>query len=163
MQYHQNTLKKSRARSKSLKREFNYITLQVDGIEVALESFNMLEGVDFHYDFGGIILDKRFEFSICWSIGDKINFQLLSGEVGFWYDGASIPKAFQKHIGKPLNPKFLLPSLGHDIACTANLEHWIESMVLYKLLHLQKGRMDLPTWKEQLMFRAVWVWSLVSN
>lgn len=160
--YYKNTLSKLRKRSKRIKCKFRSIKLKVGTQEVDLNTFRMLEGIDFKYEFNGITLLKEFRFTVSWQVGQSIFDKELVGDVGFWYDGASIPPVFHDTIGKPLDPKFMLPSLGHDIAVEQGMGHWSESMVLYRLLRYQKGSMDLPWWKERAMYLAVYSWSLIS-
>jgi hypothetical protein len=162
MEYYENTLSKMSKRSKAVKRKFIKIDLKVNGIPVNVKSFKMLHGVDFHFELGGIILDNSFEFTVWWKEGVRVKDKILTGKAGYWYDGASIPKAFQKCIGKPLDPRFMLPSLAHDMACEAEMDHWIESNVFYHLLISQKGRMGFNAWEERALYISVYAWSMLT-
>jgi len=144
------------------KQQFKSITLKVDDKGVNLDYFRMIHGVDFHYGGKGLVLDKKFEFTATWTEGGVTKQKRLTGEVGYTYDGCSIPKFARKFIGKPLSPQFMLPSLGHDLATEDKVDHFVESMILYKLLHYQKGRMDISWLVERLMYIAVYAWSVVS-
>jgi hypothetical protein len=162
MEYYEKTLGKMSKRSKAIKKEFIKIDLKVNGIPVKLDSFTMLEGVDFHFELGGIILDNSFEFTVWWKEGVSVKDEVLTSMAGYWYDGASIPKAFQKCIGKPLDPRFIFPSLAHDMACEEGIDDWIESTVFYELLKLQKGRMGFSAWEERALYISVYCWSLAT-
>ena len=162
--YNQGTLARMRNRKKKLKCKFKGVSLQVDGCTVNLKVFKMLKGIDYHHQFRGIVLDKDFRFTVIWTKGGKVRATTLTGNKGDWFDGASIPNVFQEVIGAPLSPQFLVASLGHDLAILQEeLPHEVESMVLYKLLHYQRGNLDIPWWKERAMFLAVYGWSLLSS
>jgi hypothetical protein len=163
MEYYKNTLSKMSKRSKAVKRKFLKLDLKVNDIPVNIKAFKMLEGVDFHFDFGGLILDNSFEFTVWWFEGVVVKEETLTGKAGYWYDGATIPKIFQKFIGKPLDPRFMLPSLAHDIACESRIDHWIESTVFYELLKYQKGRMDFNKWEERALYVSVYAWSVATS
>jgi hypothetical protein len=162
MEYYEKTLSKMNKRAKGIKKKFIKIDLKVNGIPVKIGSFTMLEGIDFHFDLGGIILDNSFEFTIWWKEGVNIKDEILTGKAGYFYDGATIPKIFQKCVGKPLDPRFILPSLAHDMACEAEMDHWVESTMFYELLKSQKGRMGFSAWEERAMYISVYFWSMVT-
>lgn len=160
--YYESTLSKIRQRKASVNRKFESIKLKVDTRWVDLPTFRMIRGVDFHYDMGGIILDKRFEFVVLWSVGKKPKEVTLVGEAGDYFNGSDIPKLFHNLVGNSLDPRFLLASVAHDIATVSGLGHWIESKLFYELLKYQKGQFDIHWFKEKLMYRAVYMWSLLT-
>lgn len=70
----------------------------------------------------------------------------------FVWNGASIPKIFQKIVGNPTDEEFRIGSLVHDFLYEKRFDRQLADDVLYHLLD-QDSR--VPGWKLRLMFWAV--------
>lgn len=76
------------------------------------------------------------------------------------WDGASTPKLFRPVVGGKLSPEFALASCLHDFAIERGLlPTFAESQMFYQCLKVQKGSYDVPSWKEKVMYLAVFSWS----
>lgn len=71
------------------------------------------------------------------------------------WDGASIPRFFWRLIGSKTDPRFLIPSLIHDVLCEnhsyVNNDRYFADKVFERLLHVS----DVPAFSRWLMFHSV--------
>lgn len=70
---------------------------------------------------------------------------------GFLFDGATIPEAFWKVIGKPTNKKFRIPSLIHDVLYINLFDRKVADDLFYYML-VKEG---VWTLKAETMWAAV--------
>ena len=74
---------------------------------------------------------------------------------GYKYDGASIPRAFWRLIGAKTDPRFLIPSLIHDVLCEnhsfVNNDRYFADKVFERLLYVS----GVPAFSRWLMFHSV--------
>lgn len=143
-------------------RKFHNMELFVAGIKVNLKTFEFKKGLHYHTLNGELVTYDLVEVKFYWRKNGQERTETLYIEAGTIWDGASIPKLFRKLIGNPLDPEFALASLIHDFAVKRfpPLHHYAESRMFYEVLKSQKGRMNLPVWKEHVMYVSVYAWSL---
>lgn len=73
----------------------------------------------------------------------------------YTWDGATIPRAFWRLIGPKTDPKFLIPSLIHDILCEhheyVDNDRYFADKVFERLLYIS----GVPAFNRWLMFHSV--------
>lgn len=73
----------------------------------------------------------------------------------YCWDGASIPRAFWRLIGSKTDPRFLIPSLIHDVLCEnhnyVNNDRYFADKVFERLLYIS----GVPAPKRWVMFHSV--------
>jgi len=73
----------------------------------------------------------------------------------YTWDGASIPRLFWRLIGAKTDPRFLIPSLIHDVLCEnhniVNNDRYFADKVFERLLYISK----VPAFNRWLMFHSV--------
>ena len=74
---------------------------------------------------------------------------------GFVWDGASIPRFAWRIIGAKTDPRFLIPSMVHDVLCVhknfCGNDRYFADKVFERLLYAS----DVPAFKRWLMFHSV--------
>ena len=74
---------------------------------------------------------------------------------GYRWDGATIPRMFWRLIGSKTDPRFLIPSMVHDILCEnkhyVNYNRYLADKVFERLLYIA----DVPAFTRWLMFHSV--------
>tara|TARA_R110000765_G_scaffold367491_1_gene457633 strand:+ start:340 stop:831 length:492 start_codon:yes stop_codon:yes gene_type:complete len=160
--YYEGTLNKLRKRSNRITRKFEGIKFKIGSVWVDINKFEALLGIDYMYCDKGYRLLRPIEIVGLYRVGGTPKSVSLKRESGFEWNGADIPSCASKFIGNPLDKQFLLPSLIHDVATESDVEHWLESILFYAALKSRKGKMDIPWWKEELMYVGVYSWSLIT-
>lgn len=73
----------------------------------------------------------------------------------YTWDGASIPRMFWRLIGSKTDPRFLIPSLIHDVLCEnhkyVNNDRYFADRVFERLLYVS----GVPAFNRWLMFHSV--------
>ena len=75
---------------------------------------------------------------------DYINFETYCFEIeqGYMWDGATIPRAFWRLIGSKSDPRFLIPSMIHDVLCEnhhyIDNDRYFSTCVFERLLYVSK-------------------------
>ncbi len=87
-----------------------------------------------------LIKDKTYEFTI---------------PKGYCWDGATIPKFFYRLIGAKEDPRFLIPSLIHDVLCEnhdyVDYDRYFSTRVFERLLYVS----GVGNFKRWMMFHSV--------
>lgn len=72
---------------------------------------------------------------------DEVTFDFVIDE-GYKWDGASIPRVFWRLIGAKTDPRFLIPSLIHDVLCEnhdyVDNDRYFSTCVFERLLYVSK-------------------------
>lgn len=74
---------------------------------------------------------------------------------GYIWDGATIPKTFWRLVGPKTDPKFLIPSLIHDILCEnhsyVDNDRYFANKIFERLLYVSQ----VPAFNRWIMFHCV--------
>lgn len=72
---------------------------------------------------------------------EDVTYEFVINE-GYKWDGASIPRIFWRLIGAKTDPRFLIPSLIHDVLCEnhdyIDDDRYFSTMVFERLLYVSK-------------------------
>lgn len=82
-------------------------------------------------DLKVVLIDKTFLYEYDFTI-----------KKGYCWDGATIPRIFWRLIGAKTDPKFLIPSLIHDVLCEnhdyVDNDRYFSTIVFERLLYVSK-------------------------
>ena len=96
---------------------------------------------------------KKLEVKLC--DYDTPAFYTFSIPEGYMWDGATIPRLFWRLIGAKTDPRFLVPSMIHDILCEnhsyVNNDRYFADKVFERLLYVS----DVPAFSRWLMFHSM--------
>lgn len=74
---------------------------------------------------------------------------------GYRWDGATIPRIFWRLVGAKTDPRFLIPSMIHDVLCEnkhyVNYDRYLADKVFERLLYVA----NVPAFTRWLMFHSV--------
>lgn len=145
-----------------INRKYVRTEIWVDGIKMDLDDFEFKRNRDYLYHAGikKFQLLKQVKVTYYWKKNGTQRATTIHCKIGYLWNGASIPKMFQPVIGSPFEAQFALASCIHDKATEMNLDHYPESRIFYEILKTRSGQHNVPKWKEDSMYVAVYSWSL---